>query len=59
MIRQITHSTNGTDPASYALALEVATELHGPRTRAPELAPGASRPGTHRVTARRSRTLRG
>ncbi|MEU3255446.1 hypothetical protein [Streptomyces sp. NPDC006997] len=59
MTRQIEHTTTpatatATDPAGYALALEVATELHAPRTRAPELAPAASRrPATRRRTPAR------
>ncbi|MBC7268370.1 MAG: hypothetical protein H5T76_06545 [Streptomyces sp.] len=46
MINQVHHprtAPTATDPAGYALALEVAHELHAPRTRAPELAPAAHR----------------
>ncbi|MFD0315883.1 hypothetical protein [Streptomyces flavalbus] len=54
MIRQIQHTTaptTATDPADHTLPLEVAHELHAPRTRAPELAPPVSRrPATRRRT---------
>ncbi|MFE6285549.1 hypothetical protein [Streptomyces sp. NPDC057877] len=53
MIKQFHHTDPGTaatatDPAGYALALEVAHTLHAPRTRPPELAPAAHRPRTTR-----------
>ncbi|MBC2904059.1 hypothetical protein [Streptomyces cupreus] len=48
MIKQVSHTATDTDPARFALALEVAYELHAPAARAPELATG-------RATARRAR----
>ncbi|MET8825727.1 hypothetical protein ABZX40_09405 [Streptomyces sp. NPDC004610] len=57
-VERVTHSLPGHDPAGYALALEVAGRLHGPATRAPELAPPGARPGPHRTPARRRRALR-
>ncbi|MGW2522522.1 hypothetical protein ACWC09_37125 [Streptomyces sp. NPDC001617] len=41
MIKQVSHTVAGTDPAGFALALAVAYELHAPVAagRAPELAP--------------------
>jgi hypothetical protein len=38
MIEQVSHTVAGTGPAGFALALEVAYELHAPVTRAPEVA---------------------
>jgi hypothetical protein len=38
MIKQVSHTVAGTGPAGFALALEVAYELHAPVTRAPEVA---------------------
>ncbi|MFE4669434.1 hypothetical protein ACFRI7_13450 [Streptomyces sp. NPDC056716] len=58
-VQRVEHSTPGHDPAGFALALEVAGRLHGPVTRAPELAPAGSPTGTHRAPARRRRALRG
>nr|WP_320785068.1 hypothetical protein [Streptomyces sp. CRN 30] len=45
MIEQVPHTVTGTGtgPASLALALEVASALHPPAPRAPELAPRAVR----------------
>lgn len=59
-IPQVIHQVPdaGTDPAGLALALEVATELHAPARRAPEVAPPSPhrRPspgrGGHRRTVR-------
>ncbi|MFF7331127.1 hypothetical protein ACIQU5_09540 [Streptomyces sp. NPDC090306] len=51
MITQVTHTVTGADPAGFALALEVARTLHAPATRAPEVAPAATR----RPAAARSR----
>ncbi|MDT9698736.1 hypothetical protein [Streptomyces sp. P17] len=48
MIKQVSRAVADTDPAAFALALEVAYELHAPSARAPELATG-------RTTARRAR----
>ena len=41
MIKQVSHTVTGTDPAGFALAVEVAYELHAPLAadRAPEVAP--------------------
>jgi hypothetical protein len=38
MIKQVSHTVAGTDPAGFALALDVAYELHAPTVRAPEVA---------------------
>ncbi|MGP2436732.1 hypothetical protein [Streptomyces sp. JW3] len=54
MIEQVPHTAAGTDPAGFALALEVASALHPPLTRAPELAPRP--PRTRRVPAAGRRT---
>ena len=52
-IRNVSHTVTGADPAGFALALEVAYELHAPAPRAPEVArrrrsarrpPGCRRP---------------
>lgn len=66
-IKQVPHDTAGeaalpatTDPAAFALALDVARALHPPLARAPEVAPApvtAARPAP-RASARR-RTVRG
>ncbi|MER6348934.1 hypothetical protein ACWC10_26575 [Streptomyces sp. NPDC001595] len=50
MIEQVTHPVSGTDPAGLALALAVAYALHAPapRTRAAEVATGATRPARTR-----------
>ncbi|KOU56734.1 hypothetical protein ADK57_41375 [Streptomyces sp. MMG1533] len=60
MIKQVSHTVAGTDPAGFALALEVAYELHAPETtRAPEVA-AAHGAGRRAVAARsRRRTVRG
>ncbi|MFF4060896.1 hypothetical protein ACFYZ8_37580 [Streptomyces sp. NPDC001668] len=58
MIEQVSHTVNGTDPAGFALALEVAYELHPPMARAPEVAAtaAASTAGARRaVSAARGR----
>ncbi|MBD0840418.1 hypothetical protein [Streptomyces sp. TRM68416] len=53
MIKQVSHTVADPDPASLALALEVAYELHAPVTsRAPELATG--RPTARSRTRRRT-----
>ncbi|WP_405519165.1 hypothetical protein [Streptomyces canus] len=53
MIKQVSHPSAGTDPAGFALALEVSYELHPPVPRAPEVASAAvARRG---VSAARSR----
>ncbi|MBT2410953.1 hypothetical protein J7I94_10305 [Streptomyces sp. ISL-12] len=57
MIEQVSHPVTGTDPAGFALALEVASALHPPAPRAPELAP--RRPRAHRAPARRRGAVRG
>jgi hypothetical protein len=59
MIKQVSHTVAGTDPAGFALALEVAYELHPPVTRAPEVASTAvARRGVTAARGRR-RTVRG
>ncbi|TPQ16358.1 hypothetical protein FGD71_042215 [Streptomyces sporangiiformans] len=63
-VSQVSHGVaDGGGPAGFALALEVARELHPPLTRAPELAPATATPSRParpalRVPARR-RTVRG
>ncbi|WP_282702893.1 hypothetical protein [Streptomyces sp. CC219B] len=53
MIKQVSHAIADADPASLALALEVAYELHAPvTTRAPELVTG--RPTARSRTRRRT-----
>ena len=62
MITQVSRTVADTDPASVALALEVAYELHAPAAaRAPELATGrATAHRTRRRTAARAQpTVRG
>lgn len=72
MIKQVSHTVTGTDPAGSTLALEVAYELHAPRTRAPEVAVAvavapqmmglrttAARPHRRKVPLNRLTTLRG
>ncbi|MEU1052993.1 hypothetical protein [Streptomyces sp. NPDC005876] len=49
MIKQVTHLVPGTDPAGFALALAVASALHAPAVRAPEVAPRPVR--AHRAPA--------
>ncbi|WP_199924566.1 hypothetical protein [Streptomyces sp. WM6386] len=58
MIKQVSHTVAGTDAAGFALALEVAYELHAPTVavRAPEISTVAARHAA-RVTPRR--TVRG
>ncbi|MDH6608995.1 hypothetical protein M2164_004630 [Streptomyces sp. SAI-208] len=59
MIKQVSHTVAGTDPAGFALALEVAYALHAPASRAPEVAATApARRGTTAARGRR-RTVRG
>ncbi|MFI0512378.1 hypothetical protein ACH3Y9_20040 [Streptomyces sp. WSLK1-5] len=59
MIEQVSHTAAGTDPAGFALALEVAYALHAPAPRAPEVASAA--PARRKATAARARrrTVRG
>ncbi|MGW0334543.1 hypothetical protein ACWD0J_22195 [Streptomyces sp. NPDC003011] len=60
MIKQVSHTVTGTDPAGFALALEVAYELHAPVARAPEVAAAAHGAGRRAGAARsRRRTVRG
>ncbi|MET9685993.1 hypothetical protein [Streptomyces coeruleorubidus] len=66
MIQQVPHTVPGGDPAGFALALAVVSELHAPATasatRAPEVATAKARPArkaaAHRTAARR-RKVRG
>jgi hypothetical protein len=55
MIKQVSHTVAGTDPAGLPLALEVAYELHAPATRAPELAAAPQMMGLRTTTARTHR----
>ncbi|MGW0754939.1 hypothetical protein ACWD1Y_00325 [Streptomyces sp. NPDC002814] len=55
MIKQVSHTVTGADPAGFALAVEVAYELHAPVPRAPEVASSGART---RRTASASRTRR-
>jgi hypothetical protein len=55
MIKQVSHAATGADPAGFALAVEVAYELHAPVPRAPEVAASGART---RRTASASRTRR-
>ncbi|CAL9527956.1 hypothetical protein [Streptomyces sp. NPDC090994] len=57
MIEQVSHPVTGTDPAGFALALEVASALHPPAPRAPELAPRHHR--APHAPARRRGAVRG
>lgn len=50
-IRNVSHTLTGADPAAFALALEVAYELHAPAPRAPEVAPVAAPRGARRGAA--------
>jgi hypothetical protein len=71
MIKQVSHTAAGNDPAGFALALEVAYALHAPQTRAPEvsavsaapqmmgLRTTAARPHRRKVPLNRLTTLRG
>ena len=58
MIKQVSHTVAGTDPAGFTLALEVAYELHAPAPRAPEVAVASSttRRGSTATTRTRRRT---
>ncbi|MFF1723883.1 hypothetical protein [Streptomyces sviceus] len=59
MIKQVSHTVAGTDPAGIALALDVAYALHAPVPRAPEVAaPAVARRGGTAARGRR-RTVRG
>jgi hypothetical protein len=64
MIKQVSHTVAGADPAGFALALEVAYALHAPAPRAPEVASTAvastavARRGVSAARSRR-RTVRG
>jgi hypothetical protein len=58
MITQVSHTVPGADPAGFALALEVAHELHAPVTRAAEVAAPAPRTTTRRTAAARARRRR-
>jgi hypothetical protein len=66
MIKQVSHTVVGTDPAGLTLALAVAYELHAPTTRAPEVAPQlmglhttAARPHRRKVPLKRLTAMRG
>lgn len=60
MIQQVSHPVAGTDPAGFALALEVAYELHPPLARAPEVAPvTVARRGVSAARSRRRSPARG
>lgn len=58
MIQQVVHTEPGGDPAAVGLALAVASTLHAPTGRAPEVAPAAPRRAS-RATAARRRTALG
>ncbi|MEU0412254.1 hypothetical protein ABZ307_31135 [Streptomyces griseorubiginosus] len=63
MIKQVSHTVAGADPAGFALALDVAYELHAPVPRAPEVAATAvatavSRRGASAGRARRRSAAR-
>ncbi|MEU0389431.1 hypothetical protein [Streptomyces chartreusis] len=59
MIQQVPHTVPGADPAGFALALAVASELHAPAAaRAPEVATAGARPARRAAAARR-RKVRG
>ncbi|MFF9117366.1 hypothetical protein ACF09Y_17450 [Streptomyces massasporeus] len=59
MIEQVTHTEPGADPAAIGLALAVASALHAPIGRAPEMAPTAPTRRTSRPARTRRRTARG
>jgi hypothetical protein len=61
MIKQVSHTVAGLDPAGFTLALEVAYELHAPVPRAPEVAMPltAGRRGTAAARTRRRTDVRG
>jgi adenine/guanine phosphoribosyltransferase-like PRPP-binding protein len=58
MIKQVSHTVAGNDPAGFALALAVAYELNAPTAavRAPEISPAAAR---RTARSRSRRTVRG
>ncbi|MGX5214435.1 hypothetical protein ACWKT3_38145 [Streptomyces violaceus] len=59
MIQQIAHTESGGDPAGVGLALAVASELHAPTGRAPEVAtPTATAARRAGRAAARRRTAR-
>ncbi|MER5753145.1 hypothetical protein [Streptomyces sp. NPDC002088] len=61
MIKQVSHPVSAIHPAGFALALEVAYELHAPAPRAPEVVPpelmglrtNTARPHRRKVPLRR------
>ncbi|MET7735774.1 hypothetical protein ABZT02_31060 [Streptomyces sp. NPDC005402] len=61
MIKQVSHTVAGTDPAGFALALDVAYALHPPVTRAPEVASSVAvaRRGVSAARSRRRSGARG
>ena len=60
MIKQVSHTVAGTDPAGFALALDVAYALHAPVPRAPEVAATAgARRGASAARSRRRSAARG
>ncbi|MFF6876665.1 MULTISPECIES: hypothetical protein [unclassified Streptomyces] len=58
MIQQVVHTEPGGDPAAVGLALAVASALHMPARRAPEVPAKTPRRGGRASTARR-RAVRG
>ncbi|MCK8438403.1 hypothetical protein G3I77_36990 [Streptomyces sp. D2-8] len=60
MIQQVVHAEPGGDPAAVGPALAVASALHAPTGRAPEVAPAAATATrrTSRTAAARRRTAR-
>jgi adenine/guanine phosphoribosyltransferase-like PRPP-binding protein len=56
MVKQVSHTVAGADPAGLALALAVAHELHAPVKRAPEVAPAAATPRRTKAAHTRRRT---
>ncbi|MEU4469261.1 hypothetical protein AB0G20_37165 [Streptomyces sp. NPDC024017] len=58
MIQQVVHTEPSGDPAAVGPALAVASALHAPTGRAPEVAPAATRRASRAAAARR-RTARG
>ncbi|WP_151483064.1 hypothetical protein [Streptomyces albicerus] len=59
MIKNVSHTVAGADPAGFALAVEVAYALHAPAPRAPEVAAAAAPRSARRGAARSRRTVRG
>jgi hypothetical protein len=59
VIKSVTHTAVGGDPAGFGLALEVARELHAPVARAPEVATAAAARSSRRSPARRRTVVRG